>query len=72
MVLMDVSVTRIGNIQEIGLQINAALKKNYTDNNPCPMCGGRNVTCIINSIDKTHVSFTESCNDCNWKRETQS
>ena len=44
--------------------------KQYREKNPCPKCGSHNVDIELNCISGPHMSGSEWCNDCGWKKET--
>jgi ribosomal protein L37AE/L43A len=47
-----------------------AMEKQYQDNHPCPKCGSHNVHIEINGLGGGNVDGSEWCDDCGWKKET--
>lgn len=45
--------------------------KQYRENNPCPKCGSHNVDIELDCISGAHMSGSEWCNDCGWRKETR-
>jgi predicted RNA-binding Zn-ribbon protein involved in translation (DUF1610 family) len=46
------------------------LDKQYQKNHPCPQCGSHNVHIEIYCIGGGSVAGSEWCDDCGWKKPT--
>lgn len=43
----------------------------YCRENPCPVCGSHNVDIELNWMNGAHMSGSEWCNECGWKKDTE-